>query len=244
MRTLAAIFLLSLGAMAQMNFPPFSPDLSFYHSFDEGAEADLALGGEKVVWKSGTVHFAEGRRGGLALVCGKGGALLRFSRRGSLDFSRPGTIVVFYRPLGWEEQTKERWPRLFLWGIESNQGYIGLQGANDPKDRCMCERPFHLMLLYGKRLPNAAYSIPAPGKTGCAGWHFLAFTWAGAELSVKYDAQPPRHFSHPLPLQENDFPCTHFSIGSSSHWKYLLDDVIIYRRRLSPDELEQIRLAP
>ena len=129
MRTLAAIFLLSLGAMAQMNFPPFSPDLSFYHSFDEGAEADLALGGEKVVWKSGTVHFAEGRRGGLALVCGRGGALLRFSRRGSLDFSRPGTVVVFYRPLDWEEQRRECLPRLFLWGIESNQGFIALQGG-------------------------------------------------------------------------------------------------------------------
>ena len=108
----------------------------------------------------------------------------------------------------------------------------------------MCERPFHLVLLYGKRLPSATYSIPPLGKIGCSGWHFLAFTWAGSEFSVKWDDRPLRHFSHPLPLQQSDFPATHFSIGSSSLWKYLLDDVIIYRRRLSFEELEQIRLAP
>lgn len=217
--------------------PPFSEDITFYQSFDNGEEADLSVGKPRVIWKSGEIRFEEGLRG-KALVCGSNGGKLRFNRAGNLNFDKPGTIVCFYRPINWE--TEKNLPRLFLWGIESASGYIGFQGANDPKKVCMCRRPFQLMLLYGKRLPQKVYSIPAPGEKGCSGWHMLAFSWAGDQLFLKWDREPAKLFANGLPLTDNDFPDDHFSIGSSDLWKYLLDDFIVYGRKLSNDELNQL----
>ena len=101
MRTLILFLLIALPTMAQLFFPPHAADITFYHSFDAGPEADLALGGEKIDWKNGTIKFGEGLRGGKALVCGAGGGLLRFRRKDTLDFDHPGTLVLFYHPFGW-----------------------------------------------------------------------------------------------------------------------------------------------
>lgn len=241
MRFATAIVLASLPVLAAAGqdprYPPFSEDITFYQSFDNGEDADLSAGKPKVIWKSGDVRFEKGLRG-KALFGGRNGGKLRFSRTGNLDFDKPGTIVCFYRPVGWEAEAA--FPRLFLWGIESSSGYIGLQGANDPKTVCMCQRPFQLMLLFGKRLPQKAYSIPAPGKKGCSGWHMLAFSWAGNQLFLKWDREPAKLFANGLPLADKDFPDDHFSLGSSDHWNYLLDEFIIYGRKLSNDELNQL----
>ena len=172
MRCLFLLFFL-LPVCAQERFPLFSEDLSFYQGFEDSIDADLSAGREKPVWKAGTPRFESGLRG-RALFCGKGGAKLRYQRNDNLNFDRPGTIVFFYRPLNWE--TEKNLPRLFFWAIESGKGYIGLQGANDPKNICMCERGFHLMLLYGKRLPVKVYPTPPTGKKGWSGWHMLGFS--------------------------------------------------------------------
>ncbi len=239
MRILFILFA-ALTCMAQEQFPLFSEDLSFYHGFEDSATADLALDKETPIVKMGTVKFAPGLRG-KALVCGKDGAKLRFRRGENLNFDRPGTIVFFYKPVDWEKE--EKYPRLFLWGIESNKGYIGLQGANDPKNICMCQRQFHLMLLFGKRLPVKVHVTPAPGKKGCSGWHMLAFSWAGNQFFIKWDDQPAKTIANGLALQESDFPEQSLSIGSNSHWKYLMDDFMIYKRRLAEDELNQLFYA-
>ena len=130
--------------------------------------------------------------------------------------------------------------RMFIWGIESSQGYIGIQGANDPKNLCMNDREFHLMFLYGKRIPSATYCIPPPGAAGRDGWHMIALSWAGAEYAFKWDHRPLLKFNHPMQVKDSDFPCPVFSIGSASAWNYLLDDVVIYKRRLSNDELDAL----
>ena len=229
-----------LPACAQERFPLFSEDLSFYQGFEDSIDADLSIGRETPVWKAGTPHFQSGLRG-RALFCGKGGAKLRYQRKGNLNFDRPGTIVFFYRPLNWEAE--KNLPRLFFWAIESGKGYIGLQGANDPKNICMCERGFNLMLLFGKRLPVKVYSTPPTGKRGCSGWHMLAFSWAGDQLFVKWDDQPSRVFTNGMALKDADFPENSFSIGSDAHWNYLLDDFMIYARRITDQELNQLYQA-
>ena len=238
-RCLFLLFFL-LPVCAQERFPLFSEDLSFYQGFEDSVDADLSAGKEKPVWKAGTPRFESGLRG-RALFCGKGGAKLRYQRKDNLNFDRPGTIVFFYRPLNWE--TEKNLPRLFFWAIESGKGYIGLQGANDPKNICMCERGFHLMLLFGKRLPVKVYSTPPTGKKGCSGWHMLAFSWAGDQLFVKWDDQPSKVFANGMALQDSDFPENSFSVGSDSHWNYLLDDFMVYARRITDEELNQLYQA-
>ena len=222
---------------AREEFPLFSEDLSFYQGFEESVEADLSLGRSTPVWKAGSVSFRDGLRG-RALFCGRGGAKIRYRRKENLDFGRPGTIVFFYRGLNWEAE--KNLPRLFFWAVESSRGYIGLQGANDPKHLCMCERGFQLMLLYGKRLPQKVYAVPPTGKQGCGSWHMLAFSWAGAQLFVKWDDRPSKVYTNALPLMDEDFPEDSFSIGADTLWNYLLDDFMIYRRRISEEELNRL----
>ncbi len=228
-----------LGASAQELFPPFSGDLSFYHGFEDSAVADLTLGSEKSILTLGKLRFEAGLHG-KALFCGAGGAKLRFQRAGNLNFDSPGTIVFFYKPIEWEGDVEKKFPRLFFWAIESNKGYIGLQGANDPKNICMCQRDFHLMLLFGARLPSKTYVFPRPGEAGCKGWHMLACSWAGEQFFVKWDKLPAKAVSNGMAVQESDFPANSFSLGNNTHWRYLMDDFMIYKRRLTDDELNQL----
>lgn len=237
---LSAIFAgMMLSAAGSGTYPLFSEDLSFYQSHDNGAAADLCIGKPNNIWKNGKIVYQKGLRG-KALLCGKNGAVLRYFRKGNMNFDQPGTIVFFYKPVNWEQDKVNKWPRLFFWGIESAHGYIGLQGANDPKNLCMCDRPFHLMLLYGKRLPSKVFGLPAPGAKGCTGWHMMAFAWAGEKLFLKFDKTTMKQFDFPNQLTEKDFPADNFSIGSASCWSWLQDEFAIYSRKLSDEELNEI----
>ena len=234
--TLLAAAGMTLAAQA---FPLFPESITFYHAFEDSAVADLANGKDRadVLRKPVFVPGLHGK----AMLCGKGGGFLRFTRKDNLNFDKPGTILLFYKPQHWEADKGKKLPRLFFWAIDNGRGYIGLQGANDPKHLCMCERPLHLYFLYGKRLPSKAYEIPPLGKEGCKEvWNMLAFSWAGDKLYVKINDKPAKVLSHPLGLKDSDFPADYFSIGAANFWNYLMDDFTIYNRRLSEDELNQI----
>lgn len=71
----------------------------------------------------------------------------------------------------------------------------------------------------------------------------LAFSWAGAQLFVKWDDQPSKVFANGMALTDGDFPENSFSVGSDSLWNYLLDDFMIYTRRITDEELNQLYQA-
>lgn len=226
------------------SFPLFPENLIFYHGFENSLTADLSNGKAEPILKNKNPKFVPGLHG-TALFCGKdGGSFLRFSRVGNIDFDNPGTIIFFYKPLNWEADRNKNFPRLFLWGIDSAKGFISLQGANDPKNICMCQRQIHLMFLYGKRIPGKVYTLPPPGKAGCEEkWHMLAFSWAGNRLYVRWNDQPAKILEHPAGITNDDFPADYFSIGSGVNWNYLLDDFMVYSRRISDEELDMIYKA-
>lgn len=223
------------------SFPLFPEDLIFYHGFENSLTADLSSGKAEPVLKNKNPKFEPGLHGS-ALFCGRdGGTFLRFLRKGNLNFDQPGTVIFFCKPLNWEADRDKNFPRLFFWGIDSGKGFFSLQGANDPKDICMCQRKIHLMFLYGKRIPNKVYELPAIGNAGCEEkWHMFAFSWAGNKLYFKWNDHPAKSVEHSAGVQESDFPADYFSIGSGSHWKYLLDDFMVYSRRLNSEELDLI----
>ena len=46
-----------------------------------------------------------------------------------------------------------------------------------------------------------------------------------------------------MALTDGDFPENSFSVGSDSHWNYLLDDFMVYARRITDEELNQLYQA-
>ena len=230
------------GLLAQKPapMPKFEEDVSFYISFDdETPNADITVGREKPLTVLGKKEcvFGEGVRG-KALLCGQNGSKVRFYRKGNLDFSKPGTIVFFYKG-AFKSLTSG--PRVFFWGIESGRGYVGQQLSNDPKNVCPCKRELHTMFLYGKRIKNKIlFTKLSGGEAGCEKWHMLSFSWAPGQISVKYDNDPEKNYQIPFDMTEADFPDDHFSIGSNQHWEYYLDEFTVYNRRLSDSELSEI----
>ena len=235
----AAVILSGIAAVLSAGSPLFEKDVVFHISFDdETIEADITEGSEKPQSKFGKVAFADGISG-KALRCGKGGAKVRYHRTEHLNFDRPGTIVFFYKGVGWK--TFGKGSRVLFWAIESSVGYIGQHLANDPKTLCPCKRNLTTMYLYGKKIPNKSFFTNLPGgEAGCEKWHMLAFSWAPGQIRVNADDVPGKTYPLPFDVSESDFPNKTFSIGNSSDWPYLLDEFTIYNRRLSDAELLDI----
>lgn len=219
------------------DYPLFSDDITFFQSFDDGKEADISCGKSMPINVFGKLEFAPGIRG-KALQCGVSGGALRYSRKGNFEPGEPFTIVLFYQAQEWEKEATN--PRWFLWAIDANKGYIGLQGANDPKTICICERPFHYMLLFGSRVPSKVLEFPKIGKVACSGWHMVAMSVSGPEVRLKWDNRQSQRRDQQLTLTPEDFPADYFTFGSSAHWKYLLDEFTVYKRNLSDEELDTI----
>lgn len=230
----------TLLAQKPAPMPKFEDAVSFYISFDdETPDADITVGKEKpflILGKKPGV-FGEGVRG-KALLCGQNGSKLRFARKDNLDFSKPGTLVFFYKG-AFKSLTSG--PRVFFWGIESNRGYVGQHLANAPKNVCPCKRDLHTMFLYGKRIKNKSlFTKLSGGEAGCEKWHMASFSWAPGQISIKYDNEPEKSYQVPFDMTEEDFPADHFSIGSNVHWEYYLDEFTVYERRLSDSELTEV----
>jgi hypothetical protein len=229
-----------LMAQKPAPMPKFEDAVSFYIPFDdETPNADITVGKEKPTRILGkkTCVFGQGVRG-QALLCGQNGSRVRFSRMDNLDFSKPGTIVFFYK--GAFKSLKSG-PRVFFWGIESNRGYVGQQLANDPKKICPCKRDLHTLFLYGKRIKNKILETKlSGGEAGCEKWHMISFSWTPGQISIKYDNEPGKSYQVPFDMRNADFPADQFTIGNSAHWEYYLDEFTIYNRRLSDSELAEI----
>ena len=98
----ATVILSGIAAVLSAGSPLFEKDVVFHISFDDQTiEADITEGSEKPQSKFGKVAFADGISG-KALRCGKDGAKVRFHRPDNLNFDRPGTIVFFYKGVGWK----------------------------------------------------------------------------------------------------------------------------------------------
>jgi hypothetical protein len=68
----------------------------------------------------------------------------------------------------------------------------------------------------------------------------LAFSWAGNKLYLKWDNQKSKQLEHHWGIKNSDFPSNYFSFGSGANWNYLLDDFMIYSRRLTDNELDEL----
>lgn len=227
-----------LAANDTVYYPEFEDSVSFYASFDrEAPDADMSYGEEKPANKVGKLNFADGIRG-KALVCGKDGARVRYLRNKNISFDRPGTLLFFYKGLDWHDTPQKQ--SVSFWGIEGNDGYIGLILPAWSAKPCPCKLPAHLMFLYGKKIPRRTFSAAISDGKGCGKWHMLAFSWSPGQLRINADDRVGKTFKIPFDMTDADFPLSVFTIGGHIHWKYLMDEFTVYNRRLSDTELADI----
>lgn len=238
------IFVLSVFCAAfilaaeTINYPVFDKDASFYLPFDRAnAHAEISSGEYKPFAVIGKELYAEGLRG-KALVCGKGGAGLRFKMKKNLTFDRPGTLLFFFKGIDWE---KSKGARVFFTGIEASSGYWGLQFDYGPRNLCPCRRNLNLATLYSKKVPNRTFSLLKPMvPKSCDKWHMIALSWAPGQLRINFDDQPGKTFEIPFDFTDDAFPAGGFSVGCNRDWKYLIDEFTIYNRRLTQGEIVEI----
>lgn len=219
-------------------YPEFENSVSFYASFDTAtADADISEGRERPIAVLGKLNFADGIRG-KALLCGKGGANVRYARKDNFTFQHPGTLLFFFKAINWKTTPGSR---VFFTGIESAKGFFGLQIPGWPKEVCPCSRPLHTMFLYSKKIPGKTFSAKLPGgEAECGKWHMIAFSWAPGQLRVNMDNQPGKTYQINFDLTDDAFPYEVFSVGSQADRNFLLDEYTIYSRRLSDGEIAEI----
>lgn len=236
--TVLLMFLAMVGVWAdnEIFYPEFEDSVSFYLPFDAGVNADISVGREKPNHVLGKANFMPGLRGN-ALVCGDGGANIRYWRKDNISFDRPGTLLFFYKGLDWHEKKKSR---VFFTGFEGSNGFWGLQLPGWPANLCPCKWNLHLLFLYGKRIPSKTFSIKINEGDGCNKWHMLALSWAPGQLRINADGRPGKTYKIDFDLTDADFPIQVFSVGSTVQWRYLIDEYTIYNRRLSDGELLNI----
>ena len=236
--TALASAVLSAVPVFAADAPLYPEAVTLYLNFDGKVDAAVAKGRAKPIQTIGKVEFKEGLRG-QSLFCGKGGATLLYMRNKNVDFTKPGTIVFFYKPINWE--TEKYKGGAFFCGIQANNGALYFNVAHDPAKLCPCRRPVTLNFFNGAKIPSRLYpyytNFP---QAECAKWHMLAFSWEPGKLQISQDGKVWQSFPVAFTITAADFPNPAICIGASSKWTYLLDEFTVYNRVLTSQELAAV----
>ena len=223
---------------ASVRLPVANDDITLHVSFDYGdALPDRAVNPAGVVVK-GTPRFAAGLRG-RALVMGPKGASCAYPVAGNLDVGRPGAISIWVRPVDWpygnDEPTTRYWSTAY-WG----RGYLGLQRQGRIVKQGLVRRQaaLHLFMHYFKGVKSTSFSI---GKSRLAPnrWHLMVVQWRGRRFEGSLNGGPPNGTELPRPLRTEELNRL-LHVGDASRWTTLLDELTVYRRTLSAEEIQQL----
>jgi len=148
------------------------PPLAFHASFD-GTTAAVAKGSGVPVQVEGTVAYRPGKVG-QALLCGEGGAALRYATAGHL---RPGggTVAMWVCPLDWTGKEDEF--HVFLEALDPGWlvFYRYYQGG--------------ILTLTGSDNSHYTSAASPPIDWQPGEWHHLAGTWRARRLAVYVDGK-------------------------------------------------------
>lgn len=227
------------GAAGEVPAYPLAYDaVTFHVNFDGTADAAMAAGRAKPIRTYGKVEFREGLRG-QALFCGDGGAMFLYMRNKNVDFTKPGTLVFFYKPVNWEKSKFKGGS--FFCGIQATKGALYFNVAHDPANACPCRRPVTLSLFNGVKIPSQMYAYyPNFPQSDCEKWHMLALGWEPGKLLISQDGRKWKEYPVAFTITAEDFPNPAICIGESSKWNYLMDEFTAYNRVLTSEELSEI----
>ena len=226
------------SAFEEKKLPIASDAITFEQNFDkQSLLPEMAAGAATPLLIFGKQNFAKGVNG-YSLLCGKGGAKLRYSSPDNIDFGRPGAVSLWFFTDNWQKGIGE--PRTVFFATECSKGYIGVETENDPKNISPLERKIILRILYSAVLPDTRLALPAMGAKGDNMWHLLVFAWSGNKVYISMDGGSFSSKDFVNKVSAQALPSTNFSIGADASQNYLLDEVRIYSRKLSEMEVKAI----
>lgn len=184
--------------------------------------------------------FASGHRG-RALRIAPGSGSKELAVRGVVDLARPGAITCWVRPLDWRQPgpASEYVPVIRVVGsgtavalVERDRRYAGrdvdvwIAGFFALASRAEIQMQRELDSLW----PNE-------------GWHFVAFQWDATGFSIQLDAGRPARMALPGADLAAEFPrqTSTLLIGSGATEGFLVDEVSVWSRPLTQQELSALR---
>lgn len=208
--------------------------LLFHASFDQGVKADFAKGNPEPVVKGNVVQDTGIK--GKSLLTGKNFVTeLGYENEG--NFSAPqGTVSFWIKPVDWlGDQGTAKIFNLFMQGIPG-KGYFGLEMLRGENNQLM-------LIIFSVQFPdrdNIYFGHEASVAWQNGQLHHLLFAWDRKEMRLYVDGVAGRTGKITQPFEAEDLKARHFLLGCSGDEHTAIDEVRIWDRPLSAEEIAQL----
>jgi hypothetical protein len=229
---------------------PEPPGRVFHATFD-GGSADADEGGELLKAKpygGKKIQTEDGLRGLAFLGGGSADSAkgLLYGRAGILSFESPGTIILWFKPVGWKTSEQifealaadapatlsfEERARDPLWATSytSNRGSLGIQRLSSPI------RGSKDTLMFWIRTDRFGTTEVMSFDWSPNDWGMLAISWSPTDVQIHLNGELLKGFTLPEDLRDSMLSGD-FQVGGSSS-PTLYDEVSVYNRALSSEEI-------
>ena len=207
--------------------------VTFYLSFDEGLTPDLAAGDRyapKIHGNYARTHkqpdLAEGLLG-RALVLGTGSAI--YPTLGNAPLDSRGAMAFWIKPEGWKRDKDGNC--VF---VHAGRHFIVERQGPMPGPDGRPRRHASILCIGCGEGQKRSTSIMAPDLKNSV-WYFLVVNWSWPRLELSINGSGPKAKATAGKPPDNAFPS--FSVGSRGGSRALMDELLIFKRPLSPADI-------
>lgn len=246
---------LALAAAKNPLLAGLDREIIFSLNFDDATlYPEISLGEVEPAKLSGKPTFVAGRFGQALLLGGENGVRVHYPAWKNIDFSMPGAMSFWLAPEQWLQpgEVEER-PYLRFFHLQGTgagyifiqrQGFIDKTLANGSlsKRGDMFQVGYYSFAKWKNQLLGAYNTINWPNGE----WRFFVINWDRNRASLSINGKNSSQIQFNRPINKEDFPTAenpefNFVIGNGkSQETSKLDELIVYRRNLAPEEVSQI----
>lgn len=210
--------------------------VTFQLSFDAGSMVPEMAAGEYDLSLHGRPQFESGISG-LALVAGEGSGRAIYPRGPNATMGTRGAVSLWVCPVQWTHHNGGN--TTFLMTTNASF-YLQRQGpAHNEEGRCTRHEGFQY-LIRGEVTGNKTLMVGTekwpPGK-----WRFIVANWSWPTMSLSIDGGEFKSASVKSNPDESYFD--RLAVGATGGEKTLVDELTIYRRPLTLDEVRLLHEA-
>lgn len=202
----------------------------FHVDFEDSLNASTATGSDVPQNPSNNVEFAEGVQGKAAILGGEGGGLI-YQSEGNLEMPQ-GTLYFWIKPLNWDEAERTVIP-VFAQGV-AHLGYFGVNVSTFSDS----PRRLTFFSLFPDR-PRLSITGDSDWYDGT--WRMIVLTWDNEKVKLYTDRGLVGEAALSTPYQPDETDWKKFSIASKDGVRMLIDELRIWNRPLSEDEIFKLQ---
>jgi hypothetical protein len=202
-------------------------NISFYMNFDNNSTKPQISAGDYKLLSQKKVEFVKGLFG-TALGAGD----IRIAVNKNINLAKPGTLIMWVSPAGWEKVEKE--PYLIPFVGHCDTGYNLLMGRQG------CKWGQSRIYAYAYFPDKKRTFIPVYGQGSAkvwknGEWHMLALSWDAENLYISVDGKENKSKMLIAPLGQN---MKWISLTAGTHkTRFIIDEFVVLNKKLSNKEL-------